>query len=173
MTMPDGNGVYDYVFGTPNGVFAVDTPNGAILGLNKAATKTFDPSTAGTYKAIYYQKTGARTGVGNAETGTPSLRNAVIVVDANAQIAVQDTLGHTIVQATLTPVADAAYLYGSTGELNDPCNGLFTFRVVTPNSQQDVFVAFVEHAVLFSSFTGPLPVTQSSTYDYLYGVGLK
>src|SRR5436309_806311 len=43
----------DYIFGTANGVFAVDSPNGAILGLKKAASKDFDPSLAGTYKAIY------------------------------------------------------------------------------------------------------------------------
>ncbi len=51
-----GTGTIDYIFGTPNGVFAVDTPNGAILGLKKAASKAFDPTFAGTYKAIYYQK---------------------------------------------------------------------------------------------------------------------
>ena len=172
MTMPNGNGGFDYVFGTPNGVFAVDTSNGAIIGLKKAASKTFAPATAGTYKAIYYQKIGASTGVGNVETGTPSMGNATIVVGSNAQITVQDSQGNTIVQTTLTPVADAAYLYGA-GELGDPCFGLFTFRVNTGNSQQDVFVTFVDHAVLFSSFTGMLPAAQGNTYDYLYGVGLK
>ena len=172
MTMSNGNGGFDYVFGTPNGVFAVDTSNGAIIGLKKAATKNFDPSTAGTYKAIYYQKTGARTGQGNVETGTPSMGNATIVVGSNAQITVRDSQGNTIVQTTLTPVADASYLYGA-GELNDPCFGLFTFRVTTGNSQQDVFVAFLDHAALFSSFTGTLPAAQGNTYDYLYGVGLK
>lgn len=172
MTMPNGSGGFDYVFGTPNGVFAVDSSNGAIIGLKKAASKTFDPATAGTYKAIYYQKTGASTGVGNVETGTPSLGKATIVVGSNAQITVQDSLGATIVQTSLTPVADAAYLFGA-GELTDPCFGLFTFRITTANSQQDVFVTFVDHALLFSSFTEVLPVAPGNTYDYLYGVGLK
>ena len=54
--------VFDYVFGTANGVFAVDTPNGAILGLKKAASKDFDPASAGTYKAIYYRKPAATNG---------------------------------------------------------------------------------------------------------------
>src|SRR5450755_2000238 len=49
MTSPDGNGGFDYVFGTPNGVFVVDSSNGAIIGLKKAASKNFDPSVAGTY----------------------------------------------------------------------------------------------------------------------------
>ncbi len=173
MTLPDDSGGgSDYVFGTPGGVFAVDTNNGAIIGLKKAASKTFDPAVAGTYKAIYYQKTGAQTGQGNVETGTPSLGNATIVIGANAQITVQGNAGETLVQTTLTPVADVAYLYGP-NELADPCYGLFTFRVTTANSQQDVFVAFMDHAILFASFTGVLPAGPSNPYDYLYGVGLK
>ena len=50
--MSEGNGTSDYVFGTANGIFAVDNPNGTILCLKKAATKDFDPTFAGTYKAI-------------------------------------------------------------------------------------------------------------------------
>ena len=172
MTMSEGGGPTDYVFGTPGGVFAVDTNNGAIIGLKKASGKAFDPAVAGTYKAIYYQKTGAQTGQGNVETGTPSLGNATIVIGANAQITVEGSSGETLVQTTLTPVADAPYLYG-TNELVDPCYGLFTFRVTTQNSQRDVFVAFMDHTILFASFTGVLPASQSNPYDYLYGVGLK
>jgi hypothetical protein len=150
----------------------VDTNNGAILGLQKATVKDFDPTFAGTYKAIYYQKTGASTGIGNVETGTPSLGTSTMVIDATGQITVQDALGVTILQAQLTPVADAAYLVGA-GELSDPCFGLFTFRVVTANSQRDVFVTFQDRSVLFSSFSASLPWQAGNTYDYLYGVGLK
>jgi hypothetical protein len=79
-----------------------------------------------------------------------------------------------VAQATLTPVADAGYLYGSAGELADPCNGMFTFRVTTANSQQDVFVTFVKNAVVFSTFSAALPWNAGNgTYDYQYGVGLK
>jgi hypothetical protein len=172
MTMTSGGSSPDYVFGTPGGVFAVDTTNGAIIGLKKASSKNFDATVAGSYKAIYYQKTGAATGQGNVETGTPSLGNAAITIGADAQITVQDSQGNTLVQTTLTPVADASYLYGA-GELTDPCYGLFTFRVSTANSQQDVFVTFMNHTILFASFTGVLPANGSNPYDYLYGVGLK
>jgi len=172
LKLSDGNGSFDYVFGTPNGVFAVDTNNGAILGLQKATTKDFDPTFAGTYKAIYYEKTGASTGIGNIETGTPSLGTSTMVIDATGQITVQNALGVPLLQAQLTPVADAAYLVG-TGELTDPCFGLFTFRVTTANSQRDVFVTFQGRSVLFSSFSTSLPWQSSNTYDYLYGVGLK
>jgi hypothetical protein len=76
-------------------------------------------------------------------------------------------------QATLTPVADASYLYGSSGQLSDPCYGLFTFRVTTSSSQEDVFVAFMDKAMLFSSFSANLPWASQGTYNYFYGVGLK
>ncbi len=172
MRMADEDGGFDYVFGTPNGVFAVDTSNGAILGLKKAAGKAFDPSFAGTYKAIYYQKTNASTGMGNVETGNPSLGTATFTITSNGQVTVQDAENNSLVQAALTPVADASYLVGA-GELQEPCNGLFTFRVSTSSSQQDVFVTFVDRAVLFSSFTAHLPWGSGNSYDYLYGVGLK
>jgi hypothetical protein len=169
---PGGNGL-DYLFGTANGIFAVDSGNGAILGLTKAASKDFDPSVAGTYKAIYYQKTGASTGAGNVETGTASLGQASLAVTSSGGVTMSDAQGNTIVQAMLTPVADASYLYGSSRQLQDPCNGVFTFRVTTASSQQDVFVTFMDKSMLFSSFTANLPWASVGTYNYLYGVGLK
>jgi hypothetical protein len=125
MKSPDGEpGVYDYVFGTANGFFIVDTPSGSILGLPKASTKDFDPVTAGIYNAIYYEKTGASTGAGNVQTGSPSLGKATIVVSATGAVTVTDPQGNVVTQATLTPIADASYLYGSGGQLTDPCNGM-------------------------------------------------
>jgi hypothetical protein len=85
-----------------------------ILGLKKAATKDFDPTFAGTYKAIYYQKTGAQTGQGNVRTGTAGLGNATMVISADAQITVTDTNGAMLMQASLTPVAHTTYLYART-----------------------------------------------------------
>jgi hypothetical protein len=169
----DGQGSLDFMFGTQNGIFAVDTPNGAVLGLLKASTKDFDPTFAGAYKAIFYQKTGANTGQGNVETGTPNLGNATLTVSANGAATLQDAQNTILARGTLAPVADTSYLYGSGGELTDPCFGLFTFRVSTPTSQQDVFLTFQGRAVLFSSFRGTLPFDPSNTYDYLYGVAVK
>ena len=151
----------------------MDTPNGAILALKKESSKDFDPSFAGTYKAIFYQKIGASTGMGNLETGTPSLGAATLAVNGAGQVTVSDDQGNTMIQATLTPVADASYLYGSAGELQDPCYGVFTFRVTTASSQQDVFVSFMDRALLLASFRANLPWSSGGTYDYLYGVGLK
>jgi hypothetical protein len=175
LTVSDGgNGSSDYIFGTANGIFAVDTPNGAILGLRKASSKNFDPSFAGTYKTIYYQKVNASSGLGNVETGTPGLGGALLTVNSSGGVTVTDGDGNTMMQATLTPVADASYLYGSSGELQNPCNGIFTFRITTANSQQDVFISFMDRALLFSSFSANLPWTPGvGTYNYMYGVGLK
>jgi hypothetical protein len=50
---------------------------------------------------------------------------------------------------------------------------LFTFRVTTPNSQQDVFVAFQGRAALFSYFRTSLPITLGASYDYAYGTALQ
>jgi hypothetical protein len=169
----DGQGSFDYMFGTQNGIFAVDTPNGAVLGLLKASTKDFDPTFTGTYNAIFYQKTGASTGEGNVETGTPGLGNATLVVGATGSVTLKNSQNVILAQGTLAPVADTSYLYGSSGQLNDPCFGLFTFRVSTPTSQQDVFLTFQGHAVLFSYFRATLPFDPSNAYDYLYGAAIK
>lgn len=162
--------LYNYVFGTANGIFIVDSPNGAILGLKKAAAKDFDPSFAGTYRTITYQKTAASMDQTNSETGTPSLSAASITVSSTGVFTVSDEQGNTPTTGTLTPVADATYLYG-TGKLGDPCYGLFTYRITGATTQQDVFVTFIGRAMLFSSFTGS--TVQSGLYDYVYGIGLK
>jgi hypothetical protein len=174
LTIPEPNNQpgFDYIFGTANGIFAVDTQNGAILGLKKASAKAFDSSLAGTYKAIYYQKIGASTGQGNVESGTASMASATLVVSGSGQVTISDGQGNQMAQGTLTAVADTPYLYQSGGsELQDPCYGLFTFRVSNSSTQQDVFVSFMDKAVLFASFTGNL--NSGGTYDYFYGVALK
>ena len=172
---PDGGGGTgdDYIFGTASGFFIVDTPNGSIIGLPKAASSAFDPSVAGTYSGIFYTKANAQTGNNNVETGTASTSQATIVVTAAANITVTDSSGNTIINATLTPVANSSFLYGSAGQLTDPCNGLFAFRAVTGTYEHDVFVTFVGNSVVFSKFSANLPWTGSSGYSYWYGVGLK
>jgi hypothetical protein len=169
----DGQGSFDFMFGTQNGIFAVDTPNGAILGLLKASSKDFDPTFAGTYKTIFYQKKGATTGQGNVESGTPSLGNATLTVGTNGTVTLQDSQNTVLATGTMAAVADTPYLYGSSGELADPCFGLFTIRMTTASSQQDFFITFQGRAAIFSSFTGALPAAQGSPYDYFYGVGIK
>jgi hypothetical protein len=161
-------GQTNYMFGTANGQFLIDTPNGAILGLQQSASPAFDPASAGTYNAIYFEKTNVETRPGNIETGAGTIKKASIAIDASAHITVTDATGTVIVNSTLMPVADTAYLQGP-GLLSGPCPGLFTFRVIDGSSQRDVFVAFQGRALMFASFTG---LHDSELYSYDYGVGL-
>jgi len=174
LKIPDGGGVFDYIFGTASGFFMVDTPNGAIIGLKKAPTAALNAANAGTYKGMFYQKINASTGQGNFENGTPSMNQTTVAVTASGGITITDTNGSTRMQGTLIPVSSASYLYdGTSSELRDPCNGLFTFRVTTGNAQQDVFVTFVGNAVVFSAFEASTPWANGrSTYNYMYGVAL-
>jgi hypothetical protein len=165
----------DYIFGTASGFFIVDTPNGSIIGLPKAASSAFDPTVAGTYNGIYYEKLNANNS-GSTETGTPSTGQATIVVTAAGNITVTDSNNNTFINAALTPVANASNLYGtgSDGKLTDPCYGLFTFHVVTGTYEHDVFVTFVGNSVVFSKYSVTLPWNEATgSYTYWYGVGLK
>jgi hypothetical protein len=164
----------DYVFGTQTGFFVVDTGNGTILSLPKAATKSFAGSNAGTYTALYYEKTGAQTGQGNVETGTPSEGKATITISASGLVTITDSQNHVMATGTLAAVADTSYLYdGTSNTLSDPCYGMFTFRMSTGGVQQDVFASFQGNAVVFSSFQTALPIGSYAPYTYYYGVGLK
>jgi hypothetical protein len=172
--IPSTDGPPSYVFGTPNGIFAVDSPNGAILGLQQAGSKVFDSTYAATYTAMFYHKANATMGAGsNVETGTPSMGIASLVVDPTGQFTLTNSSNSVMAQGTLVAVADTPYLYGSPNELLDPCFGLFTFRVKTATTQQDVFVTFLNNAVLFSSYKTLPSVSGNNYYNYFYGVALK
>ena len=173
-TINESNGGQDYVFGTQNGLFAVDTGAGAIISEPKAATKNFDASTAGTYMAVFYQKANAQMGQNNYESGTASEDSGTVVVGANGLVTITDSVGTTMASGTLAAIADTPYIYdGTANTLSDPLYGMFTFRTATASLQQDVFVTFEGNAVIFSSFDTGLPLVQNGVYDYFYGVGLK
>ena len=165
------------VFGTQNGLWAVDNSAGTILGLPKAATKDFDPTVAGTYNAIYYEKQNAQmqnSGSTRTETGTPVEGKASISVSAAGLVTITDSQNNVMATGTLAPIADTSYIYdGTANTLPDPCYGLFTFRTVTASLHQDVFLTFQDRAVIFSSFQTAWPVVNNGTYTYFYGVGLK
>ncbi len=172
--MPSPDGPPSYIFGTLNGIFAVDNSNGTILGLQQAASKAFDSTFAGTYSAMYYHKVNVTMAPGsNTETGTPSMGMASLVIGPTGQFTLTNSSGGTMAQGTLAAVADTSYLYGSAGELQNPCFGLFTFRVTTATTQQDVFVTFQNQAVLFSSYKSLPSVSGQYYYNYFYGVALK
>ncbi len=176
-TIDEQDGSTSTVFGTQDGLWAVDNSNGALLGLPKATTKDFHSAAAGSYSAIYYEKSDAQMqgqGIQSVEVGTPSEGKATINVSSNGEVTITDSQNHLLASGTLTPVADVSYLYdGTANTLPDPCYGIFTFRTLTDTLHQDVFVTFQGNAVLFTSFQTALPVLNNSTYTYFYGVGLK
>ncbi len=165
------------VFGTQSGLWAVDNSNGAILGLPKAATKDFDPASAGTYSAIYYEKPNAQMqGQGNSsvEVGTPVEGKATVTVSGSGVVTITDSQSNIIASGALVPVADTSYICdGTSGKLADPCYGMFTFETITASLHQEVFVTFQGNAVIFESFQTALPVQNNGTYTYFQGVGLK
>lgn len=163
-------GQINHIFGTANGQFLVDTPSGSILGLAQAATAAFDPSSAGTYHTQFYTKTNAFTDASSVESGTVTLGKGSVTIDASGSLTAVDANGNTVAQGVLTPLGQVASIVGS-GELSDPCPGVFTFTSTTSSSQQSVFVVFQGNNILFGSFTTPVPAT--GTYGYFYGTGLR
>ena len=165
------------VFGTQNGMWAVDNSNGAIIGLHRASSKYFDPAVAGTYNAIYYEKPNAQMqqqGNSSIEVGTPVEGKASISVSAGGRITITDSQGNNMASGTVVPVADVSYLYdGTMNTLPDPCYGMFTILTVTASLHQETFVTFQGNAVIFTSFQTALPIVNNGTYTYFYGVGLK
>ena len=161
------------VFGTQNGLSAIDGKGGAVIGIPQASGKDFDPKVAGTYNAIYYEKPNAQM-QNNVEVGTPVEGKATVTVTAAGAVTITDSQNNPLASGTLVPVADASYLYdGTANELSNPCYGLFTFETISSSLHQETFVTFESNAVIFSSFQTALPLVNNGTYTYFYGVGLK
>lgn len=173
------NGIteHDYIFKTAGG-FAVDMSNGNIIMVAQTVSKEFDPSHAGRYHAMLYQKHDAR-GVSRGETepGTAEVVEADVTIGDHGHLTVSHA-GVQVEEADLIPVADAPYLTG-TGKL-DParCNGIFTYRKPAGSSFQDVFVIFAERGMLVTSFTphaqdAPDGGGGGESYEYFYGAAIK
>lgn len=178
LTVAGGSSGNAYLFGAAGGLFGLDTPTGSLLATPQSPTGAFDPSWAGTYKAVTYQKVNAAMGEAGVESGIVSVNYVALVVTAAGVANLYDDLSDNLASGTLTPVAQAGYLYGGPGApLTSPCNGLFTFRTTSGGVQQDFFCTFAvdgsQGAAVFSSFSAPVPwFPGTSTYTYRYGVGL-
>ena len=176
---PAGSGK-NYIFGAPNGMFLVDSEDGSMVGLPKAASKNFDASWAKSYTFTYYQKTNAYGPDGNSpEAGDITGGVGTLTLDASGNLSLKDGSGNTMASGLLVPVADTASLYDGTttggpttvGELGDPSWGVFTFTTAGSGQTQQVFVAFASGTVLLSSFKTPTSYNPGDNYDYFYGVG--
>lgn len=174
----NGNNAQGTIFGTASGYVVFDTPNGSGVCMKATTSSAFDPANAGTYHAIRYSKSGAQEN-NNTESGTPDLGRVDVVVDGSGNLTVTDPANNNtlVFSGALTPVANASYLVGN-NKFADPCNGMFTCRTTTANSQSDLFVTFMQGSLFFSYYQTALPYVApfpgtNGTYDYSYGVGLK
>jgi hypothetical protein len=170
----------NYIFGTANGMFLDDSEDGSIIGLPKAAKKDFDPSWASTYTLTYYEKSNAYGPDGNSlEAGDISWGVATLTLDVSGNLTLIDGKGNPMASGLLAAVKDTPSLYdgttttgqGTSGELGDPCYGVFTFTTVSGGQTQQVFVAFTQGTVLLSSFSTGSSFSPGDTYNYFYGVG--
>ncbi len=174
------SGKLSYVFG-PDGEFVADEPNGTMIGFTQATSKEFDPALFGSYKTSVYQKSDVsyqptntvRSEAIDGESGAASFDSGSATISPVGLVIIKDSQNNIVAQGTLQPVADVPYLYNPADQmfsLQDPCYGLFTFRVTTASTQQDVFVSFQGQSAIFSSFKVKLPQDPTNTYEYSYGL---
>jgi hypothetical protein len=160
------------IFGTSNGNFIVDNPNGAIIGVKQAPSKDFAPSNAGTYHGLVYFKTNCQSGPGG-EVGTPGSGRIDASVTAAGDVTITTGEGQTVAAGTLTPVEDAPYLYGGSPSLQGPCHGLFALRTIANGNRQDLFVTFLNGSMLIGEYSTATPLSNLAPYSYTYGVALR
>ena len=156
LTLMDPNGgSSSYLFTTPSGISAIDNPNGNMIIFEQPATADFDASWAGKYTALLYDKSNAgRGGTApdggtQAEEGTPTIDSYDVGVSSSGDITVQKSGGANMLTGKLASSSDV--LVG-TGMFNAPCNGLFTFSFIDQGQPRDVFMAFIDRALLIASF---------------------
>ena len=170
-----------YIFHAANGMLLIDQEVGSMIGLPKAATPNFNSSWANTYTLTYYQKTNAYGPVTTTpEAGDVSWGVATLTLDGSGNLLLKDSKGNTMASGKLVPVANTPSLYDgvtssgnyTTGELSDPCYGMFTFTATVNGQTQQVFAAFAGGTVLLSSFSTPVQLYPGNDYNYFYGVAL-
>lgn len=174
LALTDQNGT-DTIFATQGGFFVVDNPNGSIISVPQAGSAGFSAGAAGTYQALAFTKNATLGNGSNSETGTGTVAGCTLALSSAGLLTVTDANGNVQTSQTLQPVADVPSLLATgTGQLPNPCPGLFTYEVANGSLKQDVYLEFINQAILFCSFsydptqTGPNPV-----YSYYYGVALK
>jgi hypothetical protein len=167
---PEGG--YSYVFQTPSGIAAIDNPNGNMIIFQQPDTSAFDAAWAGEYTSLIYRKDDAGhggtapDGGPAAEIGVPTIAKHSLSVGADGTISLADSTGSVVVSGNLAPAAD---LLIGPDMLTGPCNGLFGTSALENGQTREVFVAFVDRAVLVSSFRP----NDDGSYGYFYGAGLR
>jgi len=171
LTLTSGQGT-DTIFATQGGFFVVDNPNGSIISVPQAGSSAFDPSAAGTYKALAFAKT-ASMGGGN-ETGAGTVAGYTVTLSAAGLLTVKNAAGATLTSQTIQPVASVASLMATGSGQLPPCPGMFTCEVINGAVRQDVYLEFIDQAILFCSYAyDTSQVTGNPSYSYFYGVAMK
>ena len=173
LTLTSGQGT-DTIFATEGGFFVVDNPNGSIISVPQASSGAFDPANAGTYSALAFTKTAAMGSGSGTETGAGTVASYTLTLSPAGLLTVTNAVGTTVTTSTIQPVASVSSLMATgTGQL-PPCPGLFTYEVTIGNVKQDVYLEFINQAVLFCSYSyDTSQVTGNPSYTYFYGVALK
>jgi hypothetical protein len=185
LTVQDTSGSFTpgTLFGDPARILAMASASGSVLAFPKAADLTLPASSAGTYHAIIYRKTGANIAApGTVETGTVAAGVGTITVGVQGA----DQGDFTVADANGTPVLgiqswylqNAATAFGLPwpGQ-TDLCQGLFGFYAAPLQANPEftyLFVAFPsDGTVVFCAFIGheDQGTGQAALYDYAFGVG--
>ena len=159
-----------YIFKTGQGL-AIDMNNGNMVMVDQPQSTAFDPSSAGLYHALIYQKRNSRrVSEGQVEPGTAEVFEVEVAINDQGHLGMKRD-GATVEDVDLIPVSEADYLTGPNKLDASRCAGLFTYRKPVGAGFQDVFVVFMGHGMLVSSFT---PSDQNAgEYQYFYGAAIK
>jgi len=186
LVMRDSSGNTNYIFRSADG-YLVDKPNGTYIAFDKAKTKEFDPSFAGTYRVYLYEDWGVGRAHQRPATSSPCFGIGTLVVNTAGQITLTDSMGNVLASGQLEAVADnPSLLNGGSQSLGDPCYGIFTidwsdassaearFSRVEPMItavQKQFFLGFHGNSVVLAGFEAPAPANPESLHNFFYGVG--
>ncbi len=176
LPVPGGAGTA-YLYGTTNGLWILDEPDGTTLGLPGGTDAGFQASFAGTYRWLWFKKvvTGY-TGTG-IELGVVSTGKSNLTLDATGGLQQIDGTGATVWQAPMQPVSATSWLYGngSDGKLSNPANGVFAARKLnqTGDTRTDAFLILFPgqlNMLVFAKFVTAYPVVDATKFTYVYGI---
>jgi hypothetical protein len=169
------DGSTDTLFATQGGFFVVDNPNGSIISVPQTGTSGFAAGSAGSYRALAFTKTAAMGTGSGLETGTGTVASCAVTVSAAGRFTLQDSAGNTLADQLLQPVAATpALLASGSGQLPNACPGLFTGETTSNHIKQDVYLTFLDQAILFGTYAyDTTQIGSNPSYTYVYGVALK
>ncbi len=185
LTVNDGDG-NAYIFRTTGGFLAVDTTNGGLVCLKQKSSTTFDSACAGTYKAVTYHRNNAYMDYTGGGNGTEVAASTSLNLNRVVFTAGTGGMPHITVYAeddvTVRVDTDLQTMtaggYVGSGKLSNTCPGMYTFSMpgTGGGNPTQVFVGFLDHAAIISSFTPGTTMgtmNQSQHYNYFYGVALQ